>query len=400
MRKFNILNLLHPASFFVSFYAVFFLVGVAIISTYGDFLNCYLSTQTFIIIFLYLIVFIISSSFSPIFLHRPRPTSPITTIEVSGWKPISLTFWIFGLIFLLLFYIKAGTIVALEENVEDLRVTTKAGIGKYIVIGNAFFTVSLCFLHALLVKVNVKKLFKYLIYILTFLSFLLLLGTGYRSPFAYMAVSIILTRYFVSEKYEVFKKLSFKFVIFGLLFFAFLLLLGYLRHEEKFAISVIVFLWGFLVQVLNLNTIVEAFPSQFAFLYGASFINDFLVSFPGSDRVFLGVYLKELLSLSFKGEGMTVTAPGEGYINFGISGVIYHALLLGLFCGFIYERYCIKRDLGSRVILFLFSINIAKIVTSGIMPAVLFSIAPQLTLAYLFLFIVRHYSTFHKVRQL
>ena len=82
------------------------------------------------------------------------------------------------------------------------------------------------------------------------------------------------------------------------------------------------------MNVYNLNEIVSYFPKRVDFYYGKSFLNDFSVAIPGSKVDFLGKELKNLLELDFAGEGVTVTAPGEGYVNFGIFGVIIHAAFL------------------------------------------------------------------------
>lgn len=88
-------------------------------------------------------------------------------------------------------------------------------------------------------------------------------------------------------------------------------------------------LWGVIsVNDINLNYILKAFPESVPFQYGYRYFMNFLVLLPGSQQDFT-MWVKTALKQTFSGGGVTPTIIGEGYINFGLWGIVLEPLVLG-----------------------------------------------------------------------
>ena len=92
---------------------------------------------------------------------------------------------------------------------------------------------------------------------------------------------------------------------------------------------------------------------------------------PGTEAKFLGVLLKELLVLEFEGERMTVTSPGEGYVNFGLIGLVIHAVIVAVALSSINYLCIRKRSIIFKFIRIFFVIYSPVLVTGGISPFVI-----------------------------
>lgn len=390
LRKFRLLNLLHPCTFFLVYYLFFLGIGCLLLLVATRYYDYSISTRTYQAVGLYLGSFVLGTMTAPILaLRRPQPLAPLEECPLHRWKTLGLLFWLLGNISLMIFYLKAGSIPLFAGNIEVARVELKVGIGKYIILGRAFLTVGLSALHILCIFKKVAKQFKWFVYVITVEGMVMLAGIGFRSPVAYLLLTVVLTHIFISESYISRQKIPLKIVVFGLVMVGFLAILGYLRYRGEFKLASIVFLWPMLVYALALDRIVNYFPVSHPYLYGSSFITDILAVVPGVKSEFLGNWLKSLIQLTFKGGGIAVTAPGEAYINFGFYGVFFLGLLLGCLGGLIYELYSQRSRVADRWILILLSINFARCVTSGIMPALFFSFLPQVILAYCFIWLSR-----------
>ena len=78
---------------------------------------------------------------------------------------------------------------------------------------------------------------------------------------------------------------------------------------------------------------------------------------------------------------MTVTAPGEGYANGGLFGVVIHAVFLGLIYGITYNWLSVKTYISRKILLLIVVISFSKIVVSGITPTLMFTLGPILFFA-------------------
>jgi len=379
MRRFALFNLLHPASFFMAFYLVFLVLGPFFLVFFPLYHSLEFSGRTLLLILLYGGCFMAAATAAPVMLGIPPVKAARVKLLVQpGWLPVGIVLWGLGVLAMLVFYTKAGGVPALAEDVETARVTMKLGLGRYVLAGGGFLTMGLIYLHLMLADGQRHSfLFRLLVWMCTLVAAVLLMGIGFRAPAAFMLVTVLLARIVFSEGYQRRDRLQWRWVLLGTALFIVLALVGYYRNTGRFSMDAGIIIWPAIVHASNLQNIIMEFDN-IAYFLGASFVNDLMAAIPGVQGEFLGDYLKQLFALDFRGGGMTVTAPGEGYVNFGIPGVILHALLLGLLAGAAYEFLAGRKDVQSRILLLLVSLNLARTVTSGIMPVLFFAFLPTL----------------------
>lgn len=281
---------------------------------------------------------------------------------------INFSFGVLG--FYYLFY-QAGSIPLLSENAETLRVEFSRGKGTKILLFTA-----LIYYGSINYVINKGLNFKSIIIIVLGSSTILFLG--FRSPAFYYLISCFLGYNSNNKKYLSKGAFNYKILIILGLLFPVASLIGLYRSGFTLSSSLELFInmkHLFLVNSNNFNLIVEGYR-QIDFQYGASFINDFLVGIPGSDNEFSGVKLKKYLGVDFIGQTMTVTLPGEGYINLGGLGVILHSIFLGFIISFLNELFRIKNNTSNRFYLVILNIVSFRIVTGGIMPILIFVAVP------------------------
>ncbi|WP_456373464.1 O-antigen polymerase [Thiolapillus sp.] len=378
MRRFSLFNLLHPASFFTGFYLVFLLLGPVFLIFSHQALPLEIEQRTLGVILLYGVCFLFSALSVPVlFGLRPVQTAKVDLSGLHRWGTVGLLLWLLGALSMVVFYVKAGGIPALAADVETARITMKQGLGRYILIGSGFFTLGLVYLHLVLIGRRHALLTHVLVWGMTGVAVIMLMGVGFRGPAGFMLITMLLARVIFSSGYQKNNRLPLRWVVLGLGLFIVLALLGYYRHTGKFMLDFRVIIWPTVVHAGNLQTILAEFDNT-GFFLGNSFIRDLMAVIPGLPGEFLGDYLKKLFELEFAGGGITVTAPGEGYVNFGIPGVVLHAVFMGLLGGTAYETLAKKNDVQSRILLLLISLNVARTVTSGISPILFFSFLPTL----------------------
>ncbi len=377
MRRLVLFNLLHPGSFFLSFYLIFLVLGPVSLIVFPQNLPVEVDARTLAVILLYGLCFLVSVVSVPLlFGIRPVTTARVYLSELRGWWTVGVLLWGIGMLFMAVFYAKAGGIPALAAHVEMARVTMKQGLGRYILLGGGFLTMGLVYLHLALTGKRHSLLVHALVWILTGAATVMLMGVGFRGPAAFMLVTMLLARVIFSRGYQNRQRLQMRWVVLGVGLFVLLALVGYYRKTGEFMLDPGVIIWPAVVHFGNLQTILNEFDNT-GFFLGSSFYNDLMVAVPGVPGEFLGDYLKKLFGLEFPGGGITVTAPGEAYVNFGIPGVILHGVLMGLLAGWTYEVLAGKNDVQSRILLLLISLNMARMVTSGVMPIIFFGLLPS-----------------------
>ncbi len=182
--------------------------------------------------------------------------------------------------------------------------------------------------------------------------------------------------YVVNNKFIRERKPNLHLIAWLVLIFIALVIMGIIRHEaQNFSGLKYSIYWTLTVSISNLNDIIFYFQHN-EYRRFATILNDFLVAIPGFDSEFFGNELKHLLKMNFKGEGVTVTAPGEGYANLGLFGVGIHASILGGLCAFAYRYLVYKGTIVTLLLLAFISLNIWRVATGGIMPMIIFSLAP------------------------
>jgi len=382
MRKFRFLDLLNPSAFFLMFILFYFILIILLnYITSVNLIKFNIRQETYYVLYLFFVVFIVSAY--------------IITPSILGYKPKRASFIIFDLsikkinvvvFFLVLFgwgihlfyFFKIGFIPSFHANVSLVRISAKAGFGGGLLLANGALYAAIILLSYKYYLANYTNKISTLLVLI--MSTLIISGVGFRGPAAYLVLIFSLSTFFLSISYIKSKKIPKKLIVFCLFFILFLSVIDYLRYGNEFSLSSFLQLfWTMTVNLYNLNNIVDGIlTDKLTYLWGESFLTDIAVAIPGMDSQFLGVTLVSQLGLSFEGEGMTVTAPGEAFINFGYLGVVIYAFLLGFVCEVLFQMLTTKNKASSILILSFFSLSFAKVVIAGLTPTLVFTLVPVL----------------------
>lgn len=380
MRIFRPLDLLNPSLFFLVYY-FFYLMLVNILNVIfdGEIIRFNVFLDTYYIICLFAFLFFLSSYIiTPlIFNYTPFHVGHFRCDLILSRVWLAAVILIFlGIFIHCAYYIKLGFIPLLHENAALVRVSAKKGFGGYLLMANgAMYAGVLLLAYAYKTTNNLSKM---ICLLLVFISAAFIAGVGFRGPSAYLVMMFFLAQYFSSDKYVKRKAIPYIFLFYLSILIVFLSVVDYLRYGNPMSIDAFrqVF-WTMTVNVYNLNNIVAGIESnRIDYLYGYSFLSDLFMVMPGVEGEFLGVQLVKMLGLSFEGEGMTVTAPGEAYINMGYPGIIIYSLLLGLIGELLFRWLLLPRTKSGIIILTFLSISFSKIVVGGVMPTLIFTLFP------------------------
>ncbi len=390
MRKIRIFNVLHPAIFFLIAFVFFLMVYPFFLSYYFPFFETTLKTRALLLV--YLLVFIWAAHVAPNYLllktfPKLKDVVPDIRMDLKYWKRAFYLFFLSGVaLYLFIYFFKMGTIPIFLDNLESARVGAKEGLGKYILIANALISVSLAYRFAVEKFVLNKIKFVSVVYLIVGVFFVM--GIGFRGPAAYLVVTCVLAYLIFSKNYLEKHGISKRYILLGVVFIIFLSLTGYYRHTGEFSFRAIgSTAWTTAVNVSNLEAIVYNTDKNEDFYYGYTVLSDLGVALGLHENGFTGVILKTKYDMNFEGEGMTITSPGEAYMNFGWMGIIFHAVFLGTLAGFFYEIIIRSGKLSWFVVLVLFSLNFSRLAVGGIVAPGLFFLLPQLILCGVFIFI-------------
>lgn len=264
-------------------------------------------------------------------------------------------------VFTSLFFIKAGNIPIFAENPEVARVNAMKGNGMVHRISYISLSIGALGLTAF-------DYFKYKkVRITTILIILSLVVynslTGPRSQSLKVLIQMYLF-YMVLKSNKI--KLS-HFAFLGTILLTATGVLGAMRGGKEGIIDGFFHLMNRLyMNPINFQRIVEMVKSD-GFWYGKSLIYDFSVYLPGSQPN-LGTVLKQQTGAKFDGGGITVTSLGEGYLNFGIAGIIIYSVLAGLIFALIYVGVQKPLKVSSLILLILLNTSLMGIISMGIFP--------------------------------
>jgi oligosaccharide repeat unit polymerase len=385
VRKYRALDLLNPSAFFIAVYAFYLVLVFALDALSGvifgsDLIRFSVSRETVFVIGLYLASFFVAAYIIAPLVGRYRlqkfslpPSLDLSRVKV--WL-VAMSLVVLGLLFHGIYFARIGFIPAFEDDAAVVRVQAKQGFGTIILLATGMLYAAFMLFSTIYQYGNVFA--KCVILGLLSLSLLAVAGVGFRGPAAYLALVFFLSAYCQSRTYCARQRVSTRVVLYGLALIVALGAVDYLRYGKAFGLDAILQVgWMMTVNVLNLERIVEFFSFD-TLMLGRTFLTDFAVALPGIESQFLGIRLVELFQLSFSGEGMTVTAPGEGYVNFGIIGVILHAVLLGVFCEFTNQSLRRTYRASSIALLVFLGSAVSKVSVAGIMPTLVFAVVPVL----------------------
>lgn len=229
-----------------------------------------------------------------------------------------------------LYYIYTNKSLFLGGNLEDGRIMALSSNGIIILLTSLYLP-GIGILYDYCQKTKKSKIILYFFVILN-ISFYLLRGS--RTSIIRMILLIIL----IKNSYKPIKPSNMlKLCIICIIVLAQLQVLRTSMSGGN--AGLIKELYGILqVGSVNFNYIDSVFPNITPFQYGYTFLINIFMLLPGPDKDFT-LWLKETLNVSFAGGGVTPTIIGEGYINFGILGVMMIMFFVGVLGNYLNGRY-------------------------------------------------------------
>lgn len=371
-KYFDLKNLLNPFVFFYLYQTVFLFIALA----YCDirFPRIPISEDLkFFIILSYILTFL-GAMFSR-YIFSTMGVKYVKINDISLGSAPSKSFqlsgflvFLMGVVFFVLFTIKTGGIIIFAEDVENERITRKAGAGLYNLLFLAFMLYGYAVILLMKDKTRLVKIGLFL-----FTSFALI-SYGSRAPLLklFIATFIIVT---ITNS----KKLSLKqYFKIGLILFFILVAFGAIRSNFQdsrvsfFTLMQFRMAWRPFVNIQNLQRIYDFFPEQNNYLYGYSYLVDMKLFFPGSNPNF-GTYLKDLMGWDFDGGSVTTSFIGLGYLNFGKVAFFIYPLFYGFLFNSIYQLTINKNKVKYTGVIFLlfFSIGVSGSVSTGLFGTII-----------------------------
>lgn len=278
---------------------------------------------------------------------------------------IAFIFIVCGVFFTLFFVYKTGHILLFESEVENLRIELRRGNGLITKLAILFLTYG----YIMLLGIKIPRLFRIVLLIIVSIC---IANFGNRGPLLFLYAYIFIANLVIRSKKV---RLVNVVVIFGLLF-SLLVLLGALRTNydaDLWTLFQSRFGWRPFVNIQNLQTILNFFPGKHDFLYGETYWVDVQLLFPGSHPN-SGLFLKDLMNLTFDGGSLTPSYLGLLYINFGLVIPFLMPLMFGFISNSLYVligRY-IKINSTIRLVnLLMISSFIGAAVISGLLTSVM-----------------------------
>ena len=228
---------------------------------------------------------------------------------------ISVIVFFAGAIAYSIYFIKSWRYIFIAD-LENGRVNAMTGNGLLLWTGSLIWLAVYMLYEQTLLNSHYKKTTYCMFAISTVFSILL----GFRSAL----VNPILVMFFMKNKK---KEISMqKMSVLAIILFAFVGIYGAIRSGGGSSIASLIN--EFKVSSVNLNNILETFPSRIDYQMGKTYLLDFLTLFDDNVQGTTS-WLKTALKLSFSGGGVTPTLIGEFYINWGLVGVLIGMTLSG-----------------------------------------------------------------------
>ena len=201
-------------------------------------------------------------------------------------------------------------------DLENGRVAAMTGNGLFLWLGSLVWLSVYMMYEQSFINGRYKKV-TYLMFAGSAIFSILL---GFRSAL----VNPILVMFFMKNKKKEIPMR--KIMVLALVLFAFVGVYGAIRGGGGSSYDSL--LLEFKVSSVNLNYILNTFPSKAKYQMGATYLMEFQ-SLIDNNVVGVTMWLKNVLDLNFSGGGVTPTLIGEFYINWGIIGVLIGMTLSG-----------------------------------------------------------------------
>jgi len=287
----------------------------------------------------------------------------IVTDELIYKRIVRYTF-IVGVVAMLAFWAKAGSIPALMSDLENSRVGALSGNG-------VFYYLSMCIMVSIWVLFLRNDDFKKVIIPLIF-GCLMLLSTGWRNTsIALIFVAITIYHY---KKHIKLRTL----ILAGICLVILIAVSGLFRiyssdlqsyklmnmmNSGDYIGAFFSYLYNYpVVFTNNLTLVLNYFPEFSNLLHGKSLFWNFGILLPGSTYQAFDFYLKDLLHVGFAGGGLPPTIIGDLYLNFGLLGVFLGMMLFGALWSYMYFKFITNKNnligLTSVIVLYYLSVSI------------------------------------------
>lgn len=366
-RFFDLKNLLNPFVFFYIYQTIFCFIALSYCDLFYPKIPISEELRLFIIIsyvLTFIGAFISRSLFSKAGINYVRINditlvkNPSKAFQLSG-----LIVFVLGVVAFLIFTFKTGGIILFADDIENERITRKAGAG----LSNLIFISFLLYGYATLL-LNGSR-FWLVKLILFFFTAFALVSYGSRAPLLKLLIATYVILNIFSMKKVTFRKL-FKI---GIVLMLILAVVEAYRSNivnanvSFFKLSMLRLSWRPFVNLQNLQKIYDYFPNKNPFLYGESYLIDLKLFFPGSNPNF-GTYLKNMMNWKFDGGSITTTFIGLGYLNFGKIAFFVYPLIYGFIFNSIYQLFLYKKSIKNLNLLFMlfFSIGVSGSVSTGL----------------------------------
>ncbi len=378
-RYHGLFNLFDPVSYFFFAHIVLFYIGIFYRNLYEDVVP--IADSSVIWISVGLLLFTLGVVQGNLIGHTRRPNKhnasslarPIKLVAFApGYQQAAWVLFMLGALGVFFFIWKTGTILWLEEESDDLRVSSREGIGWIAILSISFVTYATVALVSFAIFRQAKPKFAFLV---ALVAALLVLQFGNRAP----AAEILVYVGFIYCLYR-WGRVPATVAISGTIaIFVLVATLGIIRQGLGLDAMMIglQMLWRPFVNIQNIDIVFHSFPHVVPFQFGLGLIQDLSVVLPGYQPNF-GTWVKNMLGMEFTGGSLTITYQGELYANFGFPGLIFGAWSLGmaLSLGSLYLRkHVVPQNFAYLAAV---AIPMKSIVTVGVVSPILYGLIPML----------------------
>jgi len=118
-------------------------------------------------------------------------------------------------------------------------------------------------------------------------------------------------------------------------------------------------------------TVVEAVPAHYGHRWGLSYLDPLLTALPGRQDT-LDIQLKQAFDMHFAGSGFVPSMPGEGYVNFGIAGVVFAPFAIGAALAYTHRRWRRTNGVGDGLLYLFCLYYLTAHMISGVLASSIF----------------------------
>jgi hypothetical protein len=353
------------------FWVAFWIVGVGLVGTQAS-VPSPRGTTIALIVGSY-VSFIVGSSLT----LRLRSEGGNTELPPAGetWKAptrreatSSCILFVAGGVLWLAFVVRAG-IPLLGENAEQARVDSRYGAGYLVLAAIWLLTLSAATLTGYAYASSAR--WRHVVWFIVAGAAVMIGTFGNRGPMLELVIAALGLAIQSRGRLP-----SWRLIAAGLLgAFLFLAVAAALRAGESVTLELVLLRmrWLTIVNVLNLDRLMAFIPEVYPWLGGQSYARDLAVLLPGHQPNF-SEWLKEAMSLTFPGGGLTIGLVGESYANWGPLASLGMSGLYGAALALWTTSASVRRV--SSPVRILFALGLGAPIQSGFAPTLVNNLVP------------------------